>query len=180
MLRQILILASSLVVIGIFLVKIKQLVIRLLIVLQGPFFAPTSDERIEDILNLVTIKPTSQIADIGSGDGRVLIALAKKFNFKKAVGYEIDPPLISKSRAAIKEAKLSKKIEIKNEDLWLADLSQYDVIVVYFIPRLMKKLEEKLLHELKPGAQVISVFFTFPTWKLAAERGAIRLYRKNR
>jgi tRNA G46 methylase TrmB len=179
-LQQILILIFSLGLIVFFLIKIKRLLIRLFIVLQGPFFAPTSNDRIRDIISLVKIKPTDQIADIGSGDGRVLIALAKKFPLKKAVGYEIDPYLLKVSQQAVEKAKLTKKVIIKNEDLWVADLSDYNVIIVYFVPRLMKKLEEKLQRELKPGSQVLSVFFRFPTWKMEAERGAIRLYRKKR
>ena len=163
---------------ALFIVKeLVRTVVRFYITFQGPFFAPTSDERITDLLKLVKIKPGSIVTDLGSGDGRVLIALAKKFKIK-AVGYEIDPKYVSISRELIKKEKLEKVIEIKAESFWEADLSHYDVIIMYCVPRFLRKMELKLEKEAKSTTQILSVFFKFPTWKPVEQQGDILLYRK--
>lgn len=152
--------------------------IQFFIILQGPFFAPCSNHRIRQIIKLAKLKPNMKIADLGSGDGRVLIELIKTNPRVIAVGYEIDPKYIHLSKKNIKHAGLDKMITIKNQSFWQADLTNYDLITLYCTQNFMKKLEKKLKSEIKTSARVISVYFKFPTWQPTQVLGEIKLYRK--
>ncbi len=139
-------------------------------------FVPSSLERLETMIELSRITPGQKAADLGSGDGRVVIALAQLG--AEAHGYEIDPSLVAKSLQNIKSANLSDKAFIHQEDFFEADLSQYEVLTIYGITSIMRPLEEKLRAELKPGARVISNYFTFPNWEEEEKEGEIYVYRQ--
>ncbi|MBU0576888.1 methyltransferase domain-containing protein [Patescibacteria group bacterium] len=161
-----------------FLIELKKTIVKLYVVLQGPFFAPTSYKRIKQIARLAKLKPNMKLADLGAGDGRVLIELAKSCPGIKAVGIELDPEYVKLARKNISAAGLAKKIQIKHASFWEVSLSEYDVITTYCIQRFMGKLEKKLKNEIKKSCKVISVFFQFPTWEPKKQLGDIRLYRK--
>ncbi len=154
-----------------------RLLFRLYISLQGAFFAETSDTRIKQFMSLVPLKKGMIAADLGSGDGRILIKLAQKANLT-AVGYEIDPKLVKLSRAKIAEAGLSSRITIKQQSFWRAELGNFDLVTVYGVQEMMPRLEKKLLKELKKGASIVSVYFKFPSWMEKKRLGDIRLYQK--
>lgn len=158
--------------------QLKRLIIRFYITFQGPFFAPTSYNRIKQISQLAKLKPGMKIADLGAGDGRILIELVRAHPKVTAVGIELDPKYVKLATANVKAAGLEKSIQIKHVSFWGTDLSKYDVITVYCVQRFMDKLEKKLKNEIKKSCKVISVFFQFPTWKPVEQLGDIRLYRK--
>ena len=158
--------------------KLRKLIIRFYITFQGPFFAPTSSERIKQILQLAKLKPGMKIVDLGSGDGRVLIELVKAYPKITAVGIELDPEYVRLSKANIKAAGLSNKIQIKHVSFWTTKLAEYDLIITYCIRKSMDRLEKKLKNEIKKSCEVISVYFQFPNWKPKKQLGDIRLYRK--
>ncbi len=161
-----------------FLVKefIRTLV-RFYVTLKGPFYAATSVERIEQIIEMAKLKPGMRVVDLGSGDGRILIELVKAAPEILAIGYEIDPKYVKLSRKKIAEAGLEDKIKIEQKSFWQADFSQDDIITVYCLQRFMERLEKKLRAEIKPDCKVISVFFQFPHWQPKKELGDIRLYQ---
>lgn len=142
---------------------------------QGAFFAPTSDERVRDLLELLPLKKGDAVVDLGSGDGKLLIALARAG--AHPVGYEIDPWLLRKSRKNVADEGLSESVTIHRTNFWDVSLSEFDSIVVYGIDRVMKRLETKLEQELPSGTPVVSVFFTFPNWQHTHKKGDVRLYR---
>lgn len=145
--------------------------------LQGPFFHPTSEKRMNDLLEIIELKPNDVVIDLGSGDGRVLIELVKKFPKIKAIGYEIDPKFVKISKEKIKAAGLlDKQIEIRDQSFWEADLNEADVLVVYCIEKFMKKLEQQLALQLKKVTPIYSVYFRFPNWQPIKTKGDIKLY----
>lgn len=160
------------------LILLKKALIRFYITIQGPFFAPTSYKRIEQIVQLAQLKPGMKIADLGSGDGRILIGLVKACPKITAVGIELNPKYVKLATKNVEETGLSNKIQIKHASFWNTDLSKYDVITVYGVQRFMGKLEKKLKNEVKKSCKVISVFFQFPNWESKKRLGDIRLYRK--
>jgi tRNA A58 N-methylase Trm61 len=164
--------ALALVLLGVFI----RALIKFAIALQGPFFAPVSYQRIKQIIKLAGLKPGMKVADLGSGDGRILIKLVKTQPKIKAIGYEIDPKYVKLSRKKIKKEGLENKIIIKNTSFWKADLSSFDVITIYCTQNFMKKLEKKLKAEIGRSTKVISVYFHFPTWKVKKILGDIKLY----
>ncbi|MBU1885755.1 class I SAM-dependent methyltransferase [Patescibacteria group bacterium] len=158
--------------------KLKRALIRFYVIIQGPFFAPTSYKRIKQITQLAQLKPGMKIADLGSGDGRILIGLVKACPKITAIGIELDPKYVKLAKENVKAAGLNKRIRIKHASFWSMDLSNYDIITIYGIQRIMGKLEKKLKNEVKKSCKVVSVFFQFPTWEPKKQLGDIRLYRK--
>ena len=128
------------------------------------------------MINLAQIEPDIKAADLGSGDGRVVIELAKAGAF--AYGFEIDEDRINISKNNIKKEFLDDRAFIHRESFWNVNLSPYDVITLYGITSIMEKLEKKLLEELKPHARVVSNRFIFPNWQPVLEEDGIYLYIK--
>ncbi len=145
-------------------------------VFYGAVFASSTPEIIEKMMAFANIKPGEKTADIGSGDGRLVIAMAQRG--AKAHGYEINPLLVWLARYNIKKAGLQGKAFIHWQNLWRVDFSEFEVVTVYGISYMMKKLETKLKKELKPGARAVSKYFTFPTWQPSKKENNIYLYIK--
>jgi len=144
-----------------------HLIFFLIASLLGAPFVPVSDKRLKKIIELTEAKPGIKIADLGSGDGRATIAFAKRGG--QVAGYEINLFLVFWSRLKIKKMGLSKKASIFWKNFWAEDLSKFDLIFIYGIDRIMKKLALKLKKELKPGAKIISAGFPLPGWKIRKE-----------
>lgn len=162
----------------ILLILIKRVIVRLFVMAQGAFWAPTSDKRIKQINQLAKFKPKMKLADLGAGDGRILIELVKANPGITAVGIELDPKYFKLATENVRKAKLEKKIQIIHGSFWDVDLSKFDVITVYLVQMFMGRLEKKVKKEIKKSCKVISVFFIFPTWKPKKQLGDIRLYQK--
>jgi len=141
---------------------------------NGAVYFPTSQANLKVILELADIKTGQKIVDLGSGDGRILIALAKAG--VEARGYEINPFLVWKSRLAIKKAGFQDKAFVHWRSFWREDLGSFDVVIVYGIPYIMKKLEKKLKKELRPAAKVISNIYQFPGWSPRLSQNRVYLY----
>ena len=143
--------------------------------LQGPIFAPSSETAISTMLKLAKIKRGVRIADLGSGDGRVVRAFAKKG--VEIHGYEINPLLVLISKHKIKEEGLGNNAFVHWRSFWKIDLSQFNIIIVFGIDYIMNRLKRKLLKELKPGSTVIANIFPFPDWKYINKKDGIYLYQ---
>jgi len=148
----------------------------LLPVIWGAPFLPISREKIEKAIELVKLQSGEKIVDLGSGDGRILIACARKGG--RAVGFEINPFLVWKANRNIKKEGLESLAKAKWSNFWWENLSDFDVVFVYGISHIMKALEKKLLRELKPGTKVVSFIFKFPNWQPKKEEKGIYIYRK--
>ena len=166
---------SAVVMLFIFVVLIIC-IIFLISPITGALFVPTKIATVKHMIKLANIKKGSKAADIGSGDGRIVVALAKAG--AEAHGYEVNPVLVLASRQVLKRNKLHGKAFIHWQDFWRVDFSQYQVVTVYGLPSIMKRLETKLRRELKPGSKVISHAFTFPTWKASQKVGNVIVYKR--
>src|SRR3990167_5908797 len=126
----------------------------------------------------VPFVPTSRkrVVDLGSGDGRLVIAFASKG--AEAHGYELNPVLVWLSHIHIVFRGLRGRAYIHWGDFWRPDMSDFDIVVVYGFRSTMRELEKKLKRELSENALVLSNGFTFPTWTLVKEEGGIYLYRQ--
>ncbi len=142
----------------------------------GAFFAKTDDVSVENMMKLAEIKSGDIAVDLGSGDGKIVIAMAKAGAI--AYGLEINPFLVWLSKRKIKKAGLLGKAFILQKDFWKEDLSKYDVIMMFQLSHVMASLEKKLDRELKPGARVLAKYFVFPNWKAKENLGMVNLYIK--
>jgi cyclopropane fatty-acyl-phospholipid synthase-like methyltransferase len=143
----------------------------------GALYAPSKEERIKKMIELLDIKKGDKALDIGAGDGRLVIALVKA-GAAEAVGFEISPFLVKKAKENIKKAGLEDRAFIYFKNFWKEDFSKYDVITVYGIGYIMKTLEKKLKKELKKGARIVSNSFKFPNWSYLKEEDNVFLYKK--
>ena len=108
------------------------------------------------------------VVDLGSGDGRIVIAAATKFKARRGLGVDIEPSLVKFSNDSAAQAGVADRVKFREEDLFKTDVSEATVVTVYLLPRAMPPLEQKLLAELKPGTRVVVQDYPFPTWR--AER----------
>ncbi len=147
----------------------------MIFLIQGPPFVASQDRVAKDMMELARgIKP-NRIIDLGSGDGKLVILLAKQGH--KVDGLEINPILVWRSKRAIRKAGLSKNAKIKWGNFWKADISKYDLVMLYAIKHVMPKLEVKINAELPKGAHIISNFFAFPNLKAIKSIGKAILYK---
>jgi hypothetical protein len=140
-------------------------------------FVPSSHEKTAIMLSLAGNVKNKKTADLGSGDGRVVVKFAQAGAF--AHGFEVNPERAAAGQKKILENKLGDRAEIFQKNFWDAELSDYDVITVYGITSVMQRLENKILAEGKNGLRVISNTFIFPHWKPNQENEKIFLYIKN-
>lgn len=117
-------------------------------------YKPTPMNVVEEMLELADVSQTDVIYDLGSGDGRIVLVAAKKYGCQ-AVGYEIDPELVARSRGEIKKQKLEELAAIKSEDIFALDLSGADVIALYLPGAMLKRLLPQF-EKLKPGSRIVS------------------------
>lgn len=161
----------------VFCVAIIWMVIELWIVLTGGApYVGTKRIRIERMLRLAGLKSEDRAIDLGSGDGRIVIAAAKQ-GIAISMGIERHPGLVWKSRLwawvqGVRNARFDQG------DLWKTDLSQVDVVFLYQLPKIMIGLEKKLFEELPSGARIISACFQFTDHAPFRQEVDVYLYEK--
>ena len=132
-------------------------------IVAAPFVTTPSDV-VDRMLALAGTGPTDYVVDLGSGDGRIVIAAAKKFG-ARSLGLELDPKLVALSRESARAAGVDRRAEFRVEDVLRADFSQASVVTVYLLPWLMAQLSPVFLDGLQPGARIVTHAFVFPGWK---------------
>jgi cyclopropane fatty-acyl-phospholipid synthase-like methyltransferase len=130
-------------------------------VFEGAHYMPTTNEIVIQMLTMAELKPGDKLVDIGSGDGRILIAAAQQGI--ESVGYEINPLLVLWSRSRIKRAGMDTLARVYIKNFWGVNFSEFSVVMVYGIPHIMSSLEKKLDRELKPGARILCNSFPLPS-----------------
>jgi SAM-dependent methyltransferase len=127
-------------------------------------YQPTPAPVVSAMLNLAAVGPNDVVYDLGSGDGRIVIAAAKEFG-ARGVGVEIDPGLVSDARAAAKAAGVGERTQFIEQDLFSADIANATVVMLYLWPEVNLKLRPKLFSELKPGTRVVSHSHDMGDWQ---------------
>jgi tRNA A58 N-methylase Trm61 len=164
-------------IIGITLIVVSLLLIFLMFVPWsfGAPFQPSSKKETLNIIKLVNIKKGDKIAELGCGNGTLVIALAKKGAIVQ--GYEINPLLVWWANKRIKKEGLEKKAKISQANFWEINLRKYNKIVIFQVSYVMKKLGRKLDKESKKGTKVISNTWKFPKRKYLKKLGHVYLYK---
>lgn len=124
-------------------------------------FVPATSKQIENVVKMLHQRK-GPLVDIGSGDGRIVIAAAKE-GFE-AVGYELNPWLVWYSRYRAWQEGVQGSARFYVSDLWKVTFSQYSNVVIFGVPQMMLQLEKKLELELEDDARVIACRFPFPHW----------------
>ena len=131
-------------------------------------FLVTPPEIVEQMLRLARVRPDDVVYDLGSGDGRIVIAAARDFRARQAVGIEIDPALVTRSREYARRAGVADRVTFREQDLFQADLSSATVVTLYLTREVNLRLRPKLLADLTAGTRVVSFNFDMGEWEPAA------------
>ncbi|KAA1247869.1 cyclopropane-fatty-acyl-phospholipid synthase family protein [Aquimarina sp. RZ0] len=149
-------------------------------------YAPTPTEVVQHKLDLLALQDGETVFDLGCGDARQLIMACAMANVT-CIGYEILPEAIEDANKNIKDAQLSDQIEIKIEDIYKADISEADALILYFSRSVLGVLSRKLENELPTGARIATHQFDIPGWSAEIEKEVLQkdgsiekiyLYRK--
>ncbi len=126
-------------------------------------FAITPAYLIQRKIELANIQPNQLVGDLGCGDATVLIEAVTKTGCK-GLGIESDLGVIELARQKVKEAGLEDRIQLVQEDMFKTDLSQIDVLILYFSRFVLGQLSLHLEQNLKSGCKVITHDFDIPAW----------------
>lgn len=124
---------------------------------SGAPWVPARTADIEHMLDDLQLKSNQKFIELGSGDGRVLAAAAKRG--VKAVGYELN--VVMWLIGWLRNIQ-NKNVSVRWGNFWNVDLSSYDVVVTFLVPRTMPKLEIKAEQDIKKGAILLSYIFPMP------------------
>jgi SAM-dependent methyltransferase len=128
-----------------------------------PPFITTPGEVVERMLEMAGTAAHDLVVDLGSGDGRIVIAAARKYG-ARGLGIELDGKLVRKSRENAEAARVADKVRFVEGDVLVADISQATVVTVYLLPMLMGKLQARFIDELAPGTRIVSHAFGMAGW----------------
>ncbi len=139
-------------------------------------FVPTPDVVVDEMLELAAVSARDVVYDLGSGDGRIVIAAARRFG-ARGVGIEIDPDLVRDATERAEQAGVAHLVRFLHGDLFAADLHEATVVTLYLLPEVNRRLLPKLLVELRPGTRIVSRNYGLGDWPpqktIQASRGTL-------
>lgn len=125
-------------------------------------WVPTPESLVQKMLDMAKLTPNDVHFDLGSGDGRTVIAAAKRGT--KAVGVEYNPDMVELSKRNARKEGVSARAEFIRGDIFETDFSKANVLTLYLLPSLNLKLRPTILN-MKPGTRVVSHAFTMGDWQ---------------
>ena len=138
-----------------------------------PFWAATSDERIERAFDLAGLAEGEHLVDLGCGDGRVLLRAAV-LRGARVTGVELDPELAETARRLLAEHEATG--DVVEADFATVALDDADVVFAYLSPATLQRLRP-MLAALRPGARVVTTGYAVPGWEPVEAGGRCYLYR---
>ena len=145
--------------------------------LLGAAWSPTSIRIVDRMLEMAEIVSGDIVYDLGSGDGRIVVEAARKYQ-AKGVGIEVDPLRVIWSIINVYIMRLNGSVRIVWGNIFNQNISDATIVTLFLWQRTNQKLTKKLLSELKPGTRVVSYIWTFDDWipVRADEHNRVYLY----
>ena len=128
-------------------------------------WVPTSPELVEKMLDLAKVTQDDFVVDLGSGDGRMVIAAAKRG--ARALGVEFNPDMVKLSQQLAAEAGVSERATFVQGDMFEADISKATVLTLFLMPDNLRRLDPKF-RALRPGTRIVVNTFGIPDWEPVA------------
>jgi precorrin-6B methylase 2 len=125
-------------------------------------WVPTADALVARMLDMAKLTPRDYLIDLGSGDGRTVIAAAKRG--ATAVGIEYNPDMVALSKKNAAAAGVTRKATFMKADIFETDYSKATVLTLFLLPDLNIKLRPTILN-MKPGTRVVSNSFNMDDWE---------------
>ena len=129
-----------------------------------PYLPPSTRLNVDEMLRLAAVQPGDVVYDLGSGDGRVVIAAARDWG-ARGVGIEIDAKLVEESREQARREGVAERVSFRQGDVLKAEIRDATVVTMYLLTGLVNRLQPKLLADLKPGTRIIAHDYGFADWK---------------
>ena len=124
-------------------------------------WVPTPFVTVEKMLDLAKVTPQDFVMDLGSGDGRNIIAAAKRG--ARALGVEYNPDMVALSNRIAAKEGVADKARFVEGDMYTADISQATVMALFLLTENLNRLAPKFL-DLKPGSRVVINGFGIDGW----------------
>jgi SAM-dependent methyltransferase len=123
-----------------------------------------SDSAVVDaMLSLARLQPDDYVIDLGSGDGRILIAAARS-NAAHGLGVDIDPVQIGEANRNARNAGVTGLISFRRQDLFQTPLQDADILTLYLTAEVNLRLRPRILAQMRPGTRVVSHDFDMGDW----------------
>lgn len=131
-------------------------------------YVPTPPGVVDAMLKLAEVRARDYVIDLGSGDGRILIAAAKRYG-ARGFGVEIEGSLVSAARAEAERQGVSGRVEFREENLYITDFRRASVMTLYLFPKLLMELRPRFIADLQPGSRIVSHDFDMQDWRPDAQ-----------
>jgi hypothetical protein len=126
-------------------------------------YVPTPQNVVERMLEMAAVGPQDYLIDLGSGDGRIVVTAAKKYNVR-GFGVDLNPVRVNEGIQNAAKAGVSDRVAFQQRNLFDTDLSDATVITMYLLPRVNLELRPRLL-DLKPGTRIVAHDFDMEDWR---------------
>jgi precorrin-6B methylase 2 len=125
-------------------------------------WVPTPSELVEKMLDMARVTPADYVIDLGSGDGRMVIAAAKRG--ARALGVEYEPDMVALARRSAAEQGVADRASFVQGDMYEADISEATVLALFLLPDNLRRLTPKFL-DMRPGSRIVSNAFPIEGWQ---------------
>jgi SAM-dependent methyltransferase len=127
-------------------------------------YLPSTTVAVDEMLRLAGVGTEDVVVDLGSGDGRIVIAAARDYG-ARGLGIELDPKLVAESQANARQAGVAERVSFRQGDVLAVDIREATVVTLYLLPGLVEKLKPRLLAQLRPGTRIVAHDYGFTDWK---------------
>ena len=126
-------------------------------------WVPTPDALVDRMLRMAQVTPDDFVVDLGSGDGKIVIAAARDFK-ARSLGVEFNPDMVALSRRNAEAGGVAGRARFEQGDIFTYDYSSATVVTMYLLPGLNLKLRPQLL-KMRPGTRLVTHQFTMGSWE---------------
>jgi len=127
-------------------------------------YLPSTTVAVDEMLRLAGVGPDDFVVDLGSGDGRIVIAAARDYG-ARGLGIELDPQLVAESLSNARQAGVADRVSFRQGDVLAAEFREATVVTLYLLPSLVEQLKPRLLAQLRPGTRIVAHDYGFSDWK---------------
>ncbi|MBC7781281.1 MAG: class I SAM-dependent methyltransferase [Proteobacteria bacterium] len=129
----------------------------------GPY-VPTPWSVVDQMIRMAEIGPKDLVMDLGSGDGRLVIAAAQRHG-ARGYGVDIDPELIKLATANAQKEGVAPRVRFEQRDIFDTDVREATVLTLYLLPAMMTRLRPKMMSELRAGSRIVAHDYPFDEWR---------------
>jgi SAM-dependent methyltransferase len=126
-------------------------------------WVPTPSHVVDFMLDIAKLTPQDFVIDLGSGDGRIVIAAGKRG--ARGFGVDLNANLVDLSNAEAARQGVAERVQFHVRDMFQTDLSPASVLTTYLLPQLNVRVRPQLLKQLKPGSRVVTYAFHMGEWQ---------------